>query len=68
MIPVLRQKEAHEATQCGQQHGLGEKLADEPRSAGSKRSTHRYLPLTRTRPRQEQAGNVGAGNQQYQPN
>ena len=64
----MREEKAHEAAESGKQQALGEELPNDPHSASSQRSAHRYLLLTRTRPRQKQAGNVGARNEQDEAN
>ena len=48
-----------------EQNALGEQLPDQPAAAGAEREPHRELALPRRGPRQQQVGDVRAGDQQH---
>ena len=49
-----------------QQHALGEQLPQDARATGTERRAHRDLLVAVERPRQQQAGDVGARDQQHE--
>ena len=57
-----------EAAADHRQHGaLGQQLPDQPTAAGAEGGTHGDLLLAAHDSRQAEVGDVGAGDQQYQP-
>ena len=61
--PPGEQKTA-QTTDARKHEALGQQLTDQPRPTGAKRGANRKLAVTRRRPRQEEVGDVGAGNQE----
>ena len=59
-----RQQQAGEAPKRGEDDVLDEQLTDEPPAAGAKRKPHRELRQSRRRTGEDQAGDIGTGNQQ----
>ena len=64
----MGEEKAHDDAEGGKQQALGEELSNDPHAASSQRSPHRYLLLARARPRQKEAGNIGARNEQDEAN
>src|SRR5205814_901946 len=65
--PPECQEQACCASEHGQQQVLGEQLPDEPPSPCSDGKPQRDFLLSRRASRQQQVGDVGAGDQQHQP-
>ena len=63
----LRQHCTKHGAYRGQQQTLDQQLANEPSARGPKRLTHGDLAFARARSREQQIGEVGAGDQQNQP-
>ena len=55
------------AAREGQQQALGQQLPDEAEASRSQRESHRHLLPPLDSPRQQQIGDVGAGDEQRQP-
>ena len=62
-----RQEDAAQAACQRHESALGEQLPDEPRAAGAERRAHRDLALPAGRAGQQQIRDVGAGDQQHEP-
>jgi hypothetical protein len=60
---ALREKEAQPPAQRRQQQTFGEQLADQPKPSRTQCVADGEFPLTRSGAGEQQAGNVGAGNQ-----
>ena len=61
-------RDEHAAGRAGprERDALDEQLPHEPETAGAERRPHRQLALPRRRARQEQVGDVGAGDEQHE--
>ena len=59
---TARDGEAEAAADGRQQHRLGEQLSHDARAAGAEHHADRQLLLSRLRSRQQQIGDVGAGD------
>ena len=61
------QQQAERAADHGEQQRLGDELSEQPAAAGAERRAHRHLPLPGDRAREQQVGDVGAGDEQHEP-
>jgi hypothetical protein len=59
------QRDAEDASGRGEQQAFGQQLANEASVAGAERGTQLKLPAAAERARQEQARDVGTGDQQH---
>ena len=73
-MKVTRTPVAHRASsrpqtppRVGENHVLDEQLADEPPAAGAEREAHREFRQSRRRAGEHQVGDIGAGNQEDDP-
>ena len=62
------QQGAQYPTQHGQDQALRQQLSHQPDARGAERLANRHLPLAPRSARQQQVGDVGAGDQQHEPN
>src|SRR5262245_31913060 len=60
------ERQTKRAADYTEEKALGEQLAEDAPAAGSERRSNSNLPLSRRCPRQQQVGDVRAGDQQYQ--
>ena len=63
--PCPRQPETREPPETGDHGALNELLTRDPSAAGTERRAHRHLALAGNAARQQQAGDVGARNQEH---
>ena len=63
-----RNRQAQHRTRRPQDDGFGEQLTEQPDAAGTERRSDRQLRLTRGGARQEQVGDIRAGDQQHEAN
>ena len=61
-----RERQADDARDAGQHEALGEQLTDDPRTAGAERRPDGDLALTAFGAREQQVGDVGAGDEQQE--
>ena len=61
-----REHHARDAAEAGQQHALGQKLADDARAARAERQPHLDLTLPADGAFEQQVGDVHAGDQQHE--
>ena len=59
-----RQQQPETAADDAEDDAFGEELADEAAAGGAERAAHRHLAFARRRAREQQVGDVGAGDQQ----
>ncbi len=64
--PPERQTDAQGAAGQTQDHALGEQLAEHPAASSAQRGPHRHLATPALGPGEEQAGHVGAGDEQHE--
>src|SRR5207248_1360579 len=60
------QEDTEQAAGPGEQESFGEDLANQAKPAGTQGDAQRHLALAESRARQEQAGDIGAGDEQEQ--
>ena len=65
--PHTASKRPSAAPDRRQEQALGQKLADEPRAPGAERRANGHLAVARRRAREHQVGDVGAGDEQHEP-
>ena len=63
MRPGIGNGQSCDAADQAQQHALGKDLANDPASRRTERHAHRDIRAPRGAARQQQVGNVGAGNE-----
>ena len=63
----IGEDDAAKASEQRQQHRLGQPLAHEARMTGTDRHSYRHLATAGDAAGEEQAGNVGTGNEQHEP-
>ena len=64
--PAQRQQQPEDAADHRQQNAFDQQLTDDPPAAGAERDADGNLARAPRRPREQQVGDVGAGNQQHE--
>src|SRR5258705_5335860 len=64
----LSERETQEAARDRQEHAFGHRLSQESAAAGAKRGADREFTPASLSTRQEEIGEISAGNQQHEPN
>ncbi len=59
-------RQSARAADAREDEALGEQLAHEPRASGAERGADRELAVARGRPREQEVGDVGAGNEEHE--
>ena len=63
-VPAQAMASPAAAPNAGQQHGFRQELADQARASGAERTAHAHLAAARRGAREQQVGEVHAGDQQ----
>ena len=65
--PPDREQQAARASKGGEDNTLGQELPEQAQSAGAERAPHGHLALTYSGPSEQQVCDVGAGDEEHEP-